>query len=290
MYRSKIARSFLVAAAVSMATASVAQASESHDSELQAAVRQAALISMSDLRSSESVLLAAAGRVEALESRGSSEDYSLHGSGGPSRHEIYAKAGVLGAGLGYAYGVNESLTLRVDFTTIGKISRDFNANDLDYKGDVRNDMATLYADWFPFQNGFRLTGGVGFRDTSIKARLDSDSSGNVKIDNYSVTVDGEDSIKAEVDYPSVAPYLGFGYGHNVAQHSKAGWGFIADVGVYFGKPSVKYHASDSLMAKLNAASMGQAQAAIDREKDEIRDKIGKYKIFPALYVGVSYRF
>jgi len=218
-------------------------------------------------------------------------DFTLHPEDlGPRRHEVYAKAGLLGVGLGYAYGLNERVTLRADFTTVGSITKDFDTEDMKYTGKLRHNMATIYADWFPFDSGFRLTAGLGFRDTSVKARVRTDGGGNVDIAGHKVPLESGDSVKAKVEYPTVAPYLGLGYGHNVGQHTKPGWGFIADAGVYYGKPSVSMNVSDSVMAKLNAGTGGRGQELVDKETDEIKDKIGKYKVFPALFVGVSYRF
>lgn len=218
------------------------------------------------------------------------EKFQLNGSDTKSRHEMYVQGGLLGAGVGYAYGFNERLTFRGDVTTMGTFSKDFSTNDMKYKGKLRNNVGTLYADWFPFDSGFRLTAGVGFRDTRIEAHGKPSAFGSLKIGGERIGVSPDDSAKAEVKYPSVTPYLGIGYGHNVGQHAKAGWGFIADAGVYYGKPKVSFDVSESVMNKLNAATRGRGEEAIEKEKSELRDKIGKFNFIPALYVGVSYRF
>ena len=209
---------------------------------------------------------------------------------GANAHEIYAKAGFLGAGVGYAYGVNESFTLRGDVTTMGSYHRDGNVSNLDYKGTLRNNQAMVYGDWFPFNNGFRLSAGLGVRDTRIKADGRPNSNGNVTIGDTTVAYGADDSVSATAELPAVAPYIGIGWGHNVGQQRKAGWGFVADAGIAFGKPKVNFSVSDSLYAKLNAATGGQAQAEIDKQQREIEDKANKLKVFPSLYIGVSYTF
>jgi hypothetical protein len=200
--------------------------------------------------------------------------------------EIYLKGGFLGVGAGYAHGVNERFTLRGDVTTIGNYSKNGTSSDFDYKGRLKNDTANLYGDWFPFANGFRLTAGLNVRDTRITAKARPNSSGEITIGDTTITFDGGDTADAKVKYPDVTPYIGIGWGHNVAQRKSGSWGFVADAGVSIGKPKVSFDVSNSVRAKLGA----DASAEIDKQRDEIKDKLGKYNVFPTVYVGVSYVF
>lgn len=207
-----------------------------------------------------------------------------------AEHEVYAKAGFLGVGAGYAYGLSERFTLRGDFTTMGNYSRSGTSSNFDYEGKIRNNVGTLYGDWFPLNNGFRLTAGLGVRQTKFSADGRPNASGQVTIGDTTINYSGADSAWAKVEYPNVTPYLGIGWGHNVAQDTKGGWGFVADAGVYFGKADVDFNVSPTVYAKLNAASGGNAQQEIEKQRSDIEDKLGKYKVIPVLYVGVSYRF
>ena len=321
-------------------------------------------------------------------------------------HEIYLKGGILGAGAGYAYGVNERFTLRGDVSTMGKYSFTKDIDDITYAGNVRNNMATLYADWFPFaDSGFRLTAGVGFRDmkistegrmsdrvigtTTVPITIDQTiqvpvqvspmvnvpvtttqmidvpvtssvpgvlsasqvaqaatalgltpaqvnamtldqlakaagislppvisttitqqpqtvttiqqqsvtntvmQTQTVKVQSTikaPVTVGPNDKVDAQIRWPTIAPYLGVGWGHNIGQHAKAGWGFVADIGAYFGNPTVTYEISAQTMARFDAISNGGGQAEIDRQKALIQKQVDQYRIMPVAYLGVSYRW
>ncbi|MBB5213605.1 hypothetical protein [Parapusillimonas granuli] len=68
--------------------------------------------------------------------------------------------------------------------------------------------------------------------------------------------------------------------------SRIPWGFVVDAGVYLGKPKTSFDVSDSVRAKLGP----DAQQAIDKQYDDIHDKAKKLRVFPSLYVGVSYSF
>lgn len=199
---------------------------------------------------------------------------------------IYGKVGILGAGIGYSYDVSPAFTLRGDVTTIGTFKRDGNAGSFDYKAKFRNNQAMLYVDYFPFDSGFRLTAGLGARDMRVTGDANPNSAGVVEIGDVPVTFGPGDSAVAKVKMPAFAPYIGIGWSSKPSNPARGGWGFMADLGVTFGKPKTSFEVSDSVRAKLGA----DAQAAIDRQLAEIDDKAKKLKFFPSLYVGVSYTF
>lgn len=208
-------------------------------------------------------------------------------SQGPSKYEIYAKAGFLGAGLGFGYGVSENLTLRADFTTIGNYSLNRNVNGTDYSATLSNNMATIYADWFPFSSsGFRMTAGLGYRDMKVNGTGDGTGISGIP-PGYATPAD---TIDAQIKWPKVAPYLGLGYGHNIGQNAQAGWGFVFDAGVYLGSPSVSATLSDSARTKLDLYAPGGAQAELDRQVASIQEQADKLKVMPSIYAGVSYRW
>lgn len=209
---------------------------------------------------------------------------------GACAQEVYGKIGFLGAGLGYAHGISPSLTARADFTTAGSYSHDGSSSGLDYEARLRNNQATAYLDWFPFDSGFRLTAGLGVRSTRVTADARPDGAGTVTIGDTTVGYGAEDRAHAKVEMPRFAPYLGLGWGHNVGRDRKTGFGFVADVGFYVGKPDVNFSVNDSLRTKLNLASGGNAESEIRRQRTDIQDEADKLKVFPALYVGISYTF
>jgi len=204
---------------------------------------------------------------------------------------VYAKAGILGAGLGYSHSISDTMSVRIDATTVGSISRQRTVGSIGYKAKLKADQLGLYGDWFPFANGFRLSAGVYLRSMEVKAEGRPTAAGTVRVNNTVVGYGTDDALSGRVKFPSVAPYLGLGWGHHGAQ--EAGFGFVFDVGVSFGKPKTTLSANDNLTAKLNvaAAALGTTAAnEIAAERRELARKANKLKIFPHLSVGVSYRF
>ncbi|WP_051229352.1 hypothetical protein [Paludibacterium yongneupense] len=79
-------------------------------------------------------------------------------------------------------------------------------------------------------------------------------------------------------FPTVRPYLGFGFGHT----PRKGLGFYSDLGVAYGKPSVDLSASQALQQ--------QAVNDIATEKSDLESKANRLRYMPVLNVGVSYVF
>ena len=196
-------------------------------------------------------------------------------------HSMYIKGGILGAGLGYAYGVDRRFTLRAEATTVGRINHDRHISGSDYQFRLKNDVAMIAADYFPFDAGFRVTLGLGVRDTKV-----SGSSNNFD----GTSLGAGESVRASVRWPTVAPYLGIGWGHHNGQANKPGWGFVADIGAYYGKPDVTLTANASALARLDAQSGGQGQARVNKELDRLNNEARKLRFFPVVQVGLSYRF
>jgi hypothetical protein len=135
--------------------------------------------------------------------------------------------------------------------------------------------------------------GVGLRDTRLTADAHPGSAGTVEIGGVTIPFDTNDSASAKIKMPTVAPYLGLGWSTHPTSTAKGGWGFMADVGFYYGKPKISLGVSDSVRAKLDAAApfagYANGQEAIDQQTRKFRDDVN-YKLFPSLYIGARYTF
>lgn len=204
-------------------------------------------------------------------------------------HAIYAKAGFPGVGLGYAYGMDKSFGVRADFTTMGSYSVNDTSGKFDYDGDLKYNQVGVYGDWFPMANNFRLTAGLQFRDAKALANGRPNSADIITIGDTDILALPGDTASAQIKFPSAAPYLGIGWGLNTASN-KAGWSVFADLGVTIGKPKVSLTVSDSLGAKLDAATGGNGQQEIDKQLSDFRKDANDVKFVPQFFVGVTYKF
>lgn len=199
-------------------------------------------------------------------------------AGTPHAAEVYGGIGLPGAMIGFAQPVSDTVTLRGDFATLGSHDKDYDEDGIKYKGHLKTDRLGLFADWFPFNGGFRLTGGLTFN--SWKLDLNAQGNGStITIGNNTYALSANDRFDVTVEFPKTTPYLGIGYGHQ----KESGLGFLFDLGVSIGKAKLSESHSGP---NLGSAS----QADIDKELAELRDGVGKVKVLPQLSIGLNYRF
>jgi hypothetical protein len=193
--------------------------------------------------------------------------------------EIYVHGGTLGAGVGAAYSFNTWSGVHAEVEGFG-LSHSVTIDDIKYDGHLKLLQGGLYLDLFPIPNsGFRITGGALINDDDLKAHAIANADGNYKIGDTVVPAIGPaPSLVAKL--PAVMPYLGIGYGH---KPMSKGFGFTFDLGVAYGRPRVSY----SVPA---IYSQFVTQASIDDEERQISSSIERYKLYPVLQLGVTYRF
>lgn len=199
----------------------------------------------------------------------------------PAAHagSAYAQVGLPGVGLGYAQALNEAVTLRGDFSTLGTHDKNGTKDGISYTGKIKVSRWGLFADYFPLGNSFHLTGGATINDVSVKLRSNLLPGASVTVGNATVTANANDYFNATIKFPKVTPYIGIGWGH---VDKEPGWGFVGDLGASFGRSKVTIDT--------NIAQRGVSQADIDRETQQIKDGVGKIRVLPQASLGVSYRY
>lgn len=193
--------------------------------------------------------------------------------------EVYLQGGTQGGGIGGAVGVTSWLGVHADIDGFN-VSHSFHAGDNKFDGQLHVRHAGLYADVFPFSNsGFRITAGALFNRDRLQG-VAVPENGVYKLNGISIpaaAVSQAPTVNAQ--FPTVMPYLGLGYGH---QPAHKGFGFVADIGVAYGKPSVSFSGTGTLQQV--------APEQLAEEENSIRNSIQHYKIYPIVQIGVSYRF
>ncbi|MBI2745312.1 MAG: hypothetical protein HYX45_06975 [Burkholderiales bacterium] len=192
--------------------------------------------------------------------------------------DIYGGIGLPGLyTLGYAHPVSQSWGVRGEYA--GGLSASANGTDngVRYDATFKSSRAGLFADWFPFNGGFRLVGGVTANDT--KLTVNGVGGPNTTIGNVTTDTTGK-KFNVNLKYPSTTAYLGLGYGHHV---STKGLGFYADVGVTLGSFTAEI---DTDLVGYN----GITQADVEAQKKKMHDSLGGLSYLPSVSVGMVYRF
>lgn len=108
----------------------------------------------------------------------------------------------------------------------------------------------------------------------------------------SVTLDYTDAITAtaHVKWNRYAPYLGFGWG-NATKKNQHGFFYSIDAGaMYIGKPKVSLSVGGPVADQINRYYSAELQSYVDGERQEIENKLSRYRVLPVISIGVSYLF
>ncbi|HEV8647090.1 MAG TPA: hypothetical protein VGR01_16140 [Burkholderiales bacterium] len=148
---------------------------------------------------------------------------------------VLLKAGTLGAGLDLSKGIGETLALRLQANAFS-FDEDITESDVEYSADLELKSAGLLFDWHPFSGVFRVSAGAYWNGNEASATgRPTGAAYEINGVTYASTEVG--SLNGQIDFESVAPYLGIGFGS--APKAGRGMSFSFDLGVlYQGEPDV----------------------------------------------------
>lgn len=191
--------------------------------------------------------------------------------------EVYAGLGTSGLTLGLSKALSKDVGARVDYTGGFNVNKDGRREGIDFEGKLKSNSVGAYVDYFPFDNGFRVTGGMTLNST--KFQLNS-RGGSATVNGKPVNLSGY-VFNVAVSQPKLTPYVGVGFGHKPG--SGKGLGYHLDVGAQLGKfkPTVSTN-----VVGVN----GITQTDVDAEAAKIRDSVTKLRLFPVVSAGLDYRF
>lgn len=147
----------------------------------------------------------------------------------------------------------------------------------------------LLADWHPYANGFRVSGGLAFNNQPfdgsgpLSARLGG-SAMSISSTRFSMAPVG--SLDTRARYARATPYVGVGWGLTPSPGSRLY--FSADLGVMYQRPSAGFSAHCS--AALSASRCAQLQGDLRAEETEYREATDDFRFYPVISVGFGLRF
>jgi opacity protein-like surface antigen len=195
---------------------------------------------------------------------------------------VLLKAGTLGAGLDVSVGMSESLGLRLQANALS-YEDDLTESDVDYSADLELKSAGLLLDWHPFRGVFRVSLGAYWNGNEATA-VGRPTGGTYEINGTTYASAEIGSLNGQVDFPSVAPYLGLGFGS--APKAGSGLSFSFDVGVLY-----QQEANVALsVACGTTVRCAQLQSDVAAEAVSLQDDLKDYKFYPVVSFGIGYRF
>jgi len=195
---------------------------------------------------------------------------------------IGVKASTLGFGGDVIVKATDNLNARLG---VQGFTYDVNKTEsgIEYDADIKLLSGLVTADWFPFGGCFHLSAGALVNGNKVDATGKAQGGTTFNIGGTIYTAAQTGALNANIDFNTLAPYVGIGWGNPVKKDS--GWSMFFDLGVAFqGSPDVELTATGPI------ASDPTFQANLARERAELEDDIDEYKYYPVVSIGVSYNF
>ncbi len=193
---------------------------------------------------------------------------------------VDASVSTLGLGISGSYPLTDSLAIRGQYNQF-TYGTEFDDSDIKYDADLDLSSIGIIADWYVISgSGFRISAGAYYNNNTV------DASGTPKAGNQfdlGGTLYTLDSLKADVEFDSFAPYLGIGWTSGSA--TEAGLVFSADIGAFY---------QGSADITMNAAGQGLGESGFEedlqKEVERLEDELKNLKIYPVATLSVGYRF
>jgi hypothetical protein len=185
------------------------------------------------------------------------------------------KISTLGINVEGYRSITPQFNVRLGVGTFSYTANNFSSGDsYSANADLKLLSITALADWFPFENNLRLTGGVVFNLN--KANVELTPVKTYTQGNIQYTPDKLGKLNADITFNKVAPYLGIGLGNPTS--GTRGFGFTFDAGAFFqGGPKATMSAT-----KLLEPSSSQS--------GQLEDNLKWFKFYPVISFGVFYKF
>jgi len=196
---------------------------------------------------------------------------------------VLLKAGTLGAGLDVSKSISERLAVRLQANALN-YNHDTTKSDVDYKAELELRSAGVLLDWHPFSGVFRVSGGAYWNGNKATV-TGQPTGGTYEINGQTYNSTDIGSLNGKIDFPSVAPYLGVGFGS--APKAGRGMTFSFDLGVlYQREPNVGL----TVVCGPTVPNCSQLQSDVAAEQASLQNDLKDFKFYPALSFGIGYRF
>ncbi|HEX5359569.1 MAG TPA: hypothetical protein VFW49_00480 [Fluviicoccus sp.] len=205
---------------------------------------------------------------------------------------VGVKGGTLGLGAEATFKVLDNLNVRA---SINKFSRSdtFDESGVTYDGDATLSTLGLTADWHPFKGGFRISAGMMKNGNEFELEAKCTQSCDVDGTQYKSNAGDPGRINAMIDFKSMAPYAGIGWG-NAMSGGKLYFGM--DIGVLFqDTPQAsltatgKFDKTSGIPATLDASDP-TFQAQLKKEEASLQDEMSDFDMYPVVNLNLGYRF
>ena len=199
---------------------------------------------------------------------------------------VVGELGTTGVGGHVVIPLRPNLQARVG---LGYLTYSYSGSTRDMKYDLSMKTNTYDAllDWYPKQDSsFRVTAGLAYNGNKIDVQAHPNTVGNYTVGGSTYDAASVGKVTGRVDFDKAAPYLGVGWSNRAS--AEKGWSFSSDVSVLFqGAPRSTLQSSG---CTASPQVCGQFASDLARENAALADEVGRFKAYPVVRVGISYKF
>jgi hypothetical protein len=161
------------------------------------------------------------------------------------------------------------------------------AGSFDYDLGLKTKTYDALLDWYPNTNStFRMTAGLAYNGNRIDVAARPNAAGNYTVQGNAYSAASVGKVTGEVSFGKLAPYLGIGWGKST--NDDKGWSVSTDVGVMLqGSPKTTLASSG---CSAGATVCNQFASDVAKENVALSDEVHRFRVYPVLRVGFSYKF
>lgn len=192
------------------------------------------------------------------------------------------KVGTLGVGADISKKITDTTAVRLNVNGLG-YSGEETVEGIDYDADLTLFTAGVLLDYYPsLDSSFRVTAGAYYNGNEVSGKATLTAGESITIGDTTYDSSEIGSANMKMDFDAIAPYIGIGW----SSYTDSGWSFALDVGImYHGEANVDLNVDIK-----DATLANQIRDDVEKEKQEIIDKVHDYKIYPVVMIGATYRF
>lgn len=193
---------------------------------------------------------------------------------------IGAQTSTLGGGINIGYQFSRNLDIRANVNGF-RVNQTYLVDNLNYDSRITYLSAGVLADFHPFNNGFRFSTGLYYNDNHVNA------SSQYGLPGAPSSPQNMGGINIHARYNIISPYFGWGYEKEIVK----GLSFNADMGIlYQGRASFNENPHCDMTNTYCQASLPAIKAHMETERNDLQRKLDKYRLYPVISFGVTYRF
>lgn len=187
------------------------------------------------------------------------------------------KVGTLGVGAEYTYNYSDKFASRIGINGYN-YKKTGSESGIEYDINLKLQTISAIVDYHPFSNGFALSLGAMINNNKLDFNGRA-TGGNYTINGTTYTSAQVGTLKGNVDFNKLSPYIGLGYN---SVSNKKGWSFMAELGAL--------NQGSAKTTLTTTSSITAVQNDVAQEQQQLNDSISGLKWYPVVSLGIKYKF